>query len=454
MPIVHKNEFGDKLIADYLEWFETYSIDNPTYGKISLHVVLGQALKNVHWELGSRKIDNRISMLLVKPQGSGKGAGYDSIVIIADGIGLDFQNLTESTDAGLVGTVDYDTEIKEEVVVPGLLQSADIVGMEEASVLFDYASDFSKKNMTYMQITMNPIESKSCTITKRLGKHTIEFKPHASFILLTYPPDKLVEKLVKTGFIDRLIFLYEDVTLIDRLRVIEKMSKRINKMSKKEQTERRESIIRRLNVVIAKYQKSDVRIKIPDEVHAALLQVIHRFSLKILDASPKARVKLEHFVSRLYEMLLRLATHHALLSKRIVLDMSDVLYANSTYEPIWTNLIVSIESLLIVDPVETMRKHKILRTALNEYDRQIKLGKFVRGKKNDYVRMLTMIENLRDIWDYCSNDTAHSNLNKLVKLPKETYDKFGKFAKYEKDKFFVSKVFGDTVYLKKIKDMK
>ena len=90
---------------------------------------------------------------------------------------------------------------KKEEIVYGLLKTADIVGMEEASVIFDLSSDFSKKNMTYMQITMNPLWDSSCRITKKLGNHIIDFKPHASFILTSYPPDRLAEKITKTGFL-------------------------------------------------------------------------------------------------------------------------------------------------------------------------------------------------------------------------------------------------------------
>ena len=40
-------------------------------------------------------------------------------------------------------------------------------------------------------------------------------------------------------------------------------------------------------------------------------KIAQEFAMKILDASPKAREKLEHFISRLYEILLKLGTESA-----------------------------------------------------------------------------------------------------------------------------------------------
>jgi len=448
---MEKTLFGKELIDTYLDVFNSYSFKNELYGTISLHVLLGQALcQNVCYEMGSRRIDPRVHMLLIKPQGTGKGAGYDFVDKIARKIGLNFKSLTESTDAGLVGTLEKDG--KETIVVPGLLQDADIVGMEEASVLFDYASEFSKKNMTYMQITMNALEGSSCRISKKLGTQLIDFKPHASFILLTYPPDKLVDKLLKTGFIDRVIPIFEDVTLVDRLEVIRKMSEHIVSYTPtKENKEKEELLISSLTHIINKYTNRKKRILITEDIKNALLGVIEEFSMQILDASPKAREKLEHFISRLYETLIKLAIHHAILSGRTNIELKDILYARVTYTPIWKNLIISIESLLIISSQERMRRHRIIRTSLDEYNRQIKLKTYVKQKV--WVRRRTMVQNLQHQWDNCSMETADNNLYKLEKLPKDSYQTFDKIQMYEKDKFFQRKYIGGIAYLKKIRDI-
>ena len=411
----------------------------------------------VYYMMGSRKLDTRLHLLLIKPQGTGKGAGFGFVERMAKGLGLDFQSLTEATDAGLVGTLDKDDE-GNRIILEGLLASADIVGLEEASVLFDLSSDFSKKNMTYMQITMNALTDSSCFISKKLGPEMIEFKPHASFLLLTYPPDKLVDKLLKTGFMDRIICVFEDVTLQDRLEVIEQMSEHINKMSKKDYDKEFEKVRKRLEKVLdfwTKNKNTNTCIKIPKAVHQNLIEVIDEFARKILDASPKAREKLEHFISRLYEVLIKLSIHHAILDMRSTLNVSDVMYARMLYMPIWTNLIISIESLLIISDVERHRRYRIVRQSLEEYDRILKDEKFPHVKDKVWVRRLTMVENLQIKWDHCSKETASNNLEKLEKKDSENnLSRFGRVSRgAEKEKFFERRTVGSLPYLRKIRDL-
>ena len=106
--IIKSDDFGDKLIADYLEIFDKYSFKNRFYGTFALHVIIGQSLKNVYYKIGRRRIDIRLHFMLIKPQGTGKGAGFGFCKRIADWAGLDFQILTESTDGGLAGSKRYD----------------------------------------------------------------------------------------------------------------------------------------------------------------------------------------------------------------------------------------------------------------------------------------------------------------------------------------------------------
>lgn len=449
---VHRDDFGEKLISDFIALFSNYSFRNELYGRIALHVIVGQALcRCVYYRMGARKIDPRVHLLLIKPQGTGKGAGYGFIEAVATALLLNFQSLTESTDAGLVGTTQYDERSHTKLVVPGLLDGADIVGMEEASVIFDFTNEFSKKNMTYMQITMNPLEDKSCRIVKKLGDTTIDFRPHASFVLTTYPPDKLIDKLMKTGFLDRMIPIFEDVTLADRLAIIRMMGSNINISTKESFEEQMNSVVKRLKIVIDYYKKGETCITITEQIHQLMIKVIDEFAMKILDVSPKAREKLEHFITRLYEILLKLAIHHAILEMRTHVEVSDVAYARMIYYPIWRNLIISVESLLIISPEERHRLYRIIRTSLDEYDSQLKQGKFV--KEGVWVRRRTMVENLKKLWDNCSWETADNNLRKLEKIPESIMQGFVDVMSYEKDKYFETKDIGGAVYLRKIRDI-
>jgi len=456
MKSIHKSE-ADIVIDDYIDVFSSYSFKNLLYGKVSLHVILGQILSNkICYKMGSRIIDPRIHMFLIKPQGTGKGSGYGFVERFTGDLSMDFQKLTESTDAGLAGTIKYNKKSGKEEIIEGLLKSADILGMEEASVLLDFTSEFSKKNMTYMQITMNPLEDSSCFISKKLGSELIEFKPHASFILMSYPPDNLVEKILKTGFFDRLVPIFEDVTLEDRLDTIRRMSENIN-ISPAKQSELKKKYNNLMSKFLAINQRfgkessgSTKIVKIDDDIHQKMISVIEEFAMKILDVSPKAREKLEHFITRLYEILLKFAIHHAILDGRLYLDTSDVLYARLIYQPIWQNLIISLESLIVISPIERMQRHKLIRCALEEYDKQLKLKKFLKDDK--WVKRLSMLPGLQEKWDNCSKETAHYNLQKLERHKGE-YANFKYIKKYEKDKYFETKDIGGFTYIKKIRDI-
>jgi hypothetical protein len=265
---------------------------------------------------------------------------------------------------------------------------------------------------------------------------------------LTYPPDKLLEKLTKTGFMDRLILIFEDVTLADRLETIRIMSQRTNVSTRESNAEQFEDVMRRLKTVIDMFSRDKVCINISEQMENLLVQVVDEFAMKTLDAAPKAREKLEHFISRLYEILKKLAIQHAVLCCRHDLKASDILYARRVYQPIWRNLIISIESLLIISPEERYRVQRIMRTALDEYETQLKSGKFVKEKV--WVRRRSMVENLKKLWDNCSWETADSNLRKLERLPQGVYSDYDKMIQYEKDKIFETTTIEGTEYIKRL----
>ncbi len=441
---VSHSDFGDTLIKDYLEVFDMYSFKNQNYGRMSLHVILGQALKNVYYRVGARKIDARVHLLLIKPSGTGKGAGYGFVVRMAEKIGLDFQHLTESTDAGLAGSLDhYDEKLKEWIVNHGLLETADIVGMEEASTIFDYSSQFSKKNLTYLQIAMNPLDDVSCCITKRLAAETIEFKPHASFILLSYPPDKLEDAIAKRGIIQRFITIFEEVTLEDRMDNIRQAMKNVNKSSEIDIDKSFNSIVHRLMSVVKRYEKDEMCFNISNKSNEAIYNVVSELVGMILRATPIAREKLEEFTHRFYETLTKLAIHHAILSLRTEVQIQDVMYARMVYTPIWYQTIYYIEKLLVLTDKERSRRHRIVRQALEVYDELFNQTDERIVKKGGWVRRETMIKMLQEKWDNCTQITADFNLKTLEKT----------IGDLEKDKFFERGEIGGVDYLKKIKDL-
>ena len=463
MKAVHGEDFGDKLINDFLKVFDEHSIKNKPYGRLILHVVLGQALKNICFRVGARRIDIRLHGLLIRPSGSGKGAGYGFYANLVNTLGFNNQLLTESTDAGLVGTAQINPQTREPELLPGLMVDADLISMEEASVLFDYQSDFSKKNLTYLQIAMNPLEDASCHISKRIGMlpEPIEFDPHCSFLLMTYIPDKFVDSLIKRGVIQRFIPIIQRVPVEERLNVVKIAIDRIGSATLTKVDDEYASVVNRLKIIINKYNKlgvienpdkltkeqidkirSEAEFSITDSARKALEQVIVNFTEMIKDTTMMAQEKLEEFTHRNFEILMKLAIHHALLSMKTTVNTADIIYAKQVYKPIWESLIYNIEDLLIPSQVQRMRYMQTVSYAIDVYNQLRKEKKYT---KNDvWVRRLSMIDRLQVRWDNCSFITA----NKKLKMIETTNEK-----DTNKTKWFVVKKIGTIVYVKLIKDV-
>jgi len=497
-----KEEFGDNLIRDYLKVFDSYAIGNPAYGRLILHVILGQALKHIYFRQAARKIDIRLHGLLIRASGSGKGAGYGFFCKLAEDLGIDNQQLTEATDAGLVGTGSVNQEGAVEIN-DGLMKDADLISMEEASPLFDYSEAFSKKNLTYLQIAMNPLHDASCHVSKKIGSlpDAIEFKPHCSFLLLTYIPDKFLDALVKRGVIQRFITVLQTVSLEERMKTVDKAIDRINISIEKKMEDEYASVKMRLKTVIMKYQRlggfnpeeakyrfNEKRVKkmfedgirpkpskeklellfddfqknlkqfedeewylkygycfdISDSAKEALRQVEKELVEMIKDTTEMAQEKLSEFTHRIFEILIRLSIHHSILRLDNTVKTEDVIYAKRVYKPVWQETIYFIEDNLVPSTNERIKMNMIIQRAVDEYKIITKANKPKHVKNHIWVRRHTMLTQLQKRWDNCSYVTAAKRLSKI-----ETT----KLNDSNKNKWFLVKKFGNIPYIRLIQDI-
>jgi len=500
--MVSKADFGDGLIRDYLKVFDSYAIGNPAYGRLVLHVILGQALKHIYFRQDARKIDIRLHGLLIRASGSGKGAGYGFFCKMAEDLGIDNQQLTEATDAGLVGTGSTNQEGEIEIN-EGLMKDADLISMEEASPLFDYTEAFSKKNLTYLQIAMNPLHDASCHVSKKIGSlpDAIEFKPHCSFLLLTYIPDKFLDALVKRGVIQRFVTVLQTVSLEERMKTVNKAIDRINISVERKIEEDYNSVKMRLKTVILKYQKlggfnpeearyrfNEKRVRenfekmikpkpskekldllfddfqknlqkfeeeewfikygycfdISDSAKEAIREVEKELVEMIKDTTEMAQEKLSEFTHRMFEILVRLSIHHAILRLDNSVKTEDIIYAKRVYKPVWQETIYFIEDNLTPSTNERLKINLIIHKAVDTYKAILKANKPKHVKENIWVRRATILSLLQKKWDNCSYVTAAKRLSKIeTTKPNDT----------NKNKWFVVKKFGNIPYIRLIQDI-
>ena len=500
--MVDKKDFGDNLISDFLALFDKHSINNPVYGLMILHCLLGQALRNIYFSVGARKIDTRVHLLLIRPSGAGKGAGYGFFCKLAADLGLQNEKLSEATSAGLsgTGTINQKGEVE---INEGLMKYADFISMEEAATLFDYDTTFSKQNLTYLQIAMNPLDDASCEIIKRIGSlpEAIRFRPHCSFLLLTYVPDKFIDALIKRGVIQRFITVMQDVTLEERMDIIDKAIDRLNTEKITASDDEYQSLLLRLKIVIRKFQAmakepaqknlvldeekfprsltrsingtvdDDTKEKITKAVQKelekinnpvaggfrfeintaskeALMQTTHEFVEYIKDATPSSQEKLQEFVHRMYEVLVRLSIHHAILDLRTCVETQDVIYARKIYQPIWKSIIYNVEDLLVPSASERVKMHSTILKSIEVYKRlstEQPKGHVAFDKAGGvWIRRATLIQELQPLWDNCSSVTANKRFSKI-----ETTN----IRDTNKNRYFLIKSVKGVPYVKQIQEV-
>ena len=500
-----KEEYGDRFIRDFLKLFDSYSFNNPVYGRLILHVLLGQALKHIYFRIKARKIDIRISGLLLRPSGAGKGAGYGFFCDFASDLGIDNQKLTEATDAGLAGSAGfYDEKTGIQHVNHGLMEDADMVSMEEANTLFDYNSAFSKKNLTYLQIAMNPLHDASCEISKKLGSmpDAIRFRPHCSFLLLTYMPDQYVDALVKRGVIQRLLTVKQDVSLEERFGAVDVGIDSINISTAEKYKSDYESVLNRLKIVIQKckgsefdeydplqaehkldvgnfnkivdklvtgkltkrkkdeivksvksklrhfedkewYTKYGQEFGFTDPARKALKQAVTELRDKIKDATPKAQEKLGEFVHRMMEMMVRLAIHHAIIRLDNTVRIEDIIYAKKLYTPIWYQTIYFIEEAIVPSTQERLSLNHIIDCSVTAYKSMLIENKHIKQKV--WARRPTLQQKVQIKMDNCSAVTADK---RLKRIETDNVDNFSI------NKWFEVKKIGNVQYVRLLQEVR
>lgn len=428
-----KEFFGQTLIRDYITLFEKRVKRQPNFAQLSLHVIVGQlpAIKKIRIHVGANELDLRISGCFFKPSGSGGGRGFNFTAQVAKELDVKYQVVTEITDAALIGSSDESKEYdptKKGMVIKNIVKRgaldptiddnepnrpiANIVAMNEADILFSaVSSEFKKNAMLYYQIALNTMGTEDNKLAKKLAHGDwIEFYPNCSLLLMSYPPDSFFETIIKRGFLQRMIILFNLFSTQDRIDVAKELTSLLE--SGMDDSTELFGLIRRLAYVNEYWAgKEKVVVKVEPEAMKILVRLVDEFFLQFEGIAEYPRKKLEEFSQRWIEHTWRIAWHHMLMRLDDTIKLEDVGYAKNYILPIWKQLIGLLEEG-ITPPKDHDRLWKAMTTeAIRLYNSIIKKRGLKSGSvipRADFIRKLSN----SDYWGV-SPKTASQRVRKM-----------------------------------------
>lgn len=206
------------LIDEYMNGYRQYSYFNDIPGKLSCYMILGQLLKDdIEIRSHARTFDTRSSVLWMGPMRSGKSITADYISAISKKVGLKFVSVDQFNDASLIGSAPFmNNRGKVIESEPGLLETADILHLDEASVLFQ-KNIHTQNSLNYLQKALNPMNSESSVLRKKTAHgDMIEFNSSVSFWFTTFPPKDLHQHIMNRGLFQRMILYPKNISRAQR----------------------------------------------------------------------------------------------------------------------------------------------------------------------------------------------------------------------------------------------
>lgn len=371
-------------INKYLEVFDKFSYNNRLYGVVTAHLITGQFLiRNLKFlPSGHRKIDPRISLMLLKESQTGGSSGFDFVASIATPLDLGIANITEITSAGMIGTskdvYDEDDGTKGQEAVCGIMGDPKyaILYFDEASFFFQKNAPPHQQNLrNIVQVALNPYYSETSRIKKKMAKVEINYHTDKSLYAVSFPPRELDEYVAKTGFLQRFVTVNRPHTLDDR---VKNAFKDIDYLGIKEEDTDLQEIINSLKETNNFIKETD-EFKVNEDTKPVLKSYTEDMKDVVKDTSEILREDTGTFINAFQRHMYAISLHHATWRESDTVDVQDVKYAYRTViRPVFMDMVSWLES-----------KTEI-RKALKE--EQAKEGSI----KNMYIELLSSQEPLVD----------------------------------------------------------
>lgn len=417
--------FGDALINKWKYEFENRCWDSPQYAEISFHTLFAQlpSIKDKRIIYENNYSDLRVHLMLFQRSGTGKGRGYNFVIEMAELLNLVCFSADAMTDAVLLGSFVHEEGQREPVRIRGILDPLrmppiSIFIQNEATLIIDSKkTDFSKDFMNYFQKSMNTIGTPDNLIEKttlQMGGQIIRLQPDASFLFTTYVPEKLLEVVTKTGYLQRMVVLYNTVGFDKRTESWEIMAGITGKKSEGENYI--PDIVDALKHIQEHYRKPENTISMAQDTNEACKNVMRQIYKPLLNVNEAMREHLGDFVPRTYENVIKIAYHHAMCRLSPTVDIVDVGYALKIVRPAWTRMITYMEESDTII-AETLKKWDKFKKDAYRIHNLITVAQEKAGMEADgWVKRETMVKMLSSRthgWGK-TKSTTRSRINKLT----------------------------------------
>jgi hypothetical protein len=403
---VNKND----LMKQWFDTFESFSYNNPFYNIISLHVILGQLLKDIKIYKGSSREDARASQFYMQEASSGKSRPLDFLVSVAKQLGLNvISNFTKVSDTYLGGSYSEteDEEGRKKLkIFYGKLNDVDLIYWDEGETLF-YQTEFSKFTLNLFDTALNPLGSVSNEV--RIGlkaglqEGEIVYNPHCSLSITSYEPENLKRMLVRKGFFQRIFFYPREMSLDLRLLNARKDAELVG--SKVDWEEISMHIANELhNIRDTAKSHSEIVIKF-EHVVPYINQFMEKFFNTVRDAPEDTQRIMGEFISRYQSKIYTLAIHKMFLDERTEINKDDIIYAFHIINDMFEKQLIFLEQMFPSKRYkEIMLWVRVIREAYSEL--------IEKSSEDGCIKKSSLINALEKKWGI-SQPSVYDRLNKV-----------------------------------------
>ena len=342
----------------WMNIFNNKSYFNELYGKMLLHSLLGQLFRNKPIYKGSKKIDQKIHILLVQSSGSGKGEGLRVFKDLVENVNreleasrkkilrktglqsiieLNYSNFAgEETDAVLLSRFGRKEDARKgydyELTIPGKFEKFDFYIYEEAQDFLEKKA-YSQKATNYF---LHILEGK--TIEKELEKwngNATKTVGRGSLIAVSRPLSNLSYMLLYSGLFQRCFTILRIISDEEKMDMIKRASIEVSQKASKHRKDKQsyDKEIGQLSKDIVKLYYNlvdkEMDVREPEKINTILMNLIvglnNRINIELENEEHKNIAK--SFVSRYPEIIMKLMYHNSIMRNSRFVEVEDILSA-------------------------------------------------------------------------------------------------------------------------------